>query len=177
MKRIQILDLILMAFYLALFVVLDYASKFFAFFTMPNGGSLGLGVIALLLASYHLGFTKGTLVAVASVYLQGLMSPFMSQHILDFIVEYIVAFGLYGSACLFPDFGKHKQIKSGIIVTNLVRLAIHTWAGVAYWSVPWWGSLSYNGWYMIPTLLVSLALVPPLLNRIPTKYRRKPILI
>jgi thiamine transporter len=52
-------DLVKMSAYLAMFIVLDYLSNMIGIFRMPQGGTLGLGVIALLLASYDLGWKKG----------------------------------------------------------------------------------------------------------------------
>ena len=52
-------DLVYMALYAALFIALDQITLF----RMPQGGSINLSSIALLLASYHFGWKKGALVA------------------------------------------------------------------------------------------------------------------
>ena len=46
-------DLVYMALYAALFIVLDVAVNTLGILQMPNGGSLGVSVIPLLMASYH----------------------------------------------------------------------------------------------------------------------------
>ena len=69
MKNKKILDLVYMAMYLALFFVFDWLANVVQLFQMPNGGSLGLGIIPLLMASYHLGWKKGTGVALLAVLL------------------------------------------------------------------------------------------------------------
>lgn len=58
MKKMSVQELVMMAFYLALFTVLDYLANSLPFFRMPQGGTLGLGTVALLLASYQLGWKK-----------------------------------------------------------------------------------------------------------------------
>ena len=67
MKNNQIRDIAFMGMYLALFFVFDWLSNVIGIFQMPQGGSLGLGVLPLLLCSYHLGWKKGTLVCLVAV--------------------------------------------------------------------------------------------------------------
>ena len=85
------------------------------------------------------------------------------QIVLQFLMEYPIAFGIYGLASLFPNYGKFY---SGVAVTNLIRLALHVIAGTIYWSTPWWGSFTYNAWYMIPTMLLCLIVVPLISERL-----------
>ena len=66
MKNLSVKDLVLMAFYVALFMVLDTFVNTLGIFQMPNGGSLGVSTLALLMASYHLGWKKGLFVSVVS---------------------------------------------------------------------------------------------------------------
>jgi thiamine transporter len=58
----------------------------------------------------------------------------------------------------------------GVVVTNLIRFASHTIAGVLFYEVTWWGSLAYNGWYMIPTMVVALIVVALVLPRLRIHY-------
>ena len=150
-------DLIYMAMYLALFYVFDTIANNLHLFEMPQGGTLGLGVVALILASYHLGCKKGLMVALLSVVLQ-----FMTGHMyivspMQFVLEYVLAFGIYGISVWFPNV---SMLYTGIIVTNMLRLLFHTIAGVLYWGTGLVPSLSYNAWYMVPTMLLCLVLVP-----------------
>ena len=156
-------DLIYMAMYLALFYVFDLIANQLQLFKMPQGGTLGLGVVALILASYHLGYKKGIVVGLLSIVLQ-----FMTGHMyivspMQFVLEYVLAFGLYGLWSLFPNV---YLIYTGIIITNLLRLLFHTLAGIFYWETGLIPSLAYNAWYMIPTMLLCLVLVPLIEKRI-----------
>ena len=164
MKRSSVYRLVEMALYASLFVVLDAISNQIGFFKMPNGGTIGISTVVLLVASYRLGYRRGIVVALLTLPLQGMFAPFYFVNLLDFFFEYILAFGVYGLASLVPN---TKHIHWGIVLVNLVRLGIHTLAGVWFWETTWWGSLSYNAWYMIPTLLVGLVVVPPILKRLP----------
>lgn len=58
MKKLTTLDLVYMAFYAALFMVLDYFTNMIPFLKMPNGGSIGVSTIALIVCSYHLGMDQ-----------------------------------------------------------------------------------------------------------------------
>lgn len=70
MKNLSVRDLVLMAFYVAVFMVLDTFVNTLPLFQMPNGGSLGISTIPLLMASYQLGWQKGLIVSIVSVFAQ-----------------------------------------------------------------------------------------------------------
>lgn len=167
MKKSVVYSYVLMAMYVAMFMVLDYLSNQIGFFRMPQGGTIGLSSIVLLLASYQLGWKKGVLVALLTLPLQIMFAPFYYVDILDFFFEYVLAFSVYGLAVLFPNFEKPLPIYSGVIIVNLIRLGIHWFAGVVYWGATFWTSFTYNAWYMIPTLMVGVILVPALMKRLP----------
>ena len=173
MRNNQIRDIAYMGMYLALFFVFDWLSNTIGLFQMPNGGSLGLSVIPLLLCSYHLGWKKGTavcLLCVLMMFMTGKVYVVQNsdgfapwQVAIQFLMEYPVAFGIYGLASLFPNF---KYFYSGVAVTNLVRLALHVVAGTIFWATPWWGSFTYNAWYMIPTMIMCLIVIPLIYERL-----------
>ncbi|MDO4416108.1 MAG: energy-coupled thiamine transporter ThiT [Erysipelotrichaceae bacterium] len=173
MRNNQIRDIAYMGMYLALFFVFDWLSNTIGLFQMPNGGSLGLSVIPLLLCSYHLGWKKGTavcLLCVLMMFMTGKVYVVQNsdgfapwQVAIQFLMEYPVAFGIYGLASLFPNF---KYFYSGVAVTNLVRLALHVVAGTVFWATPWWGSFTYNAWYMIPTMIMCLIVIPLIYERL-----------
>ena len=157
MKKLTVKEMVLMAFYVALFMVLDYVGNVFNIFQMPNGGSLGISSIALLMASYHLGWKKGLFISVLSVFLQFITGPMYTPDILGFCLDYLLAYGVYGLASAFPNY---KYFFSGVLITNAIRLACHTVSGVLIWQTPWGGSLAYNAPYMIATMVLGLIVVP-----------------
>ncbi len=175
MRNNQIRDIAYMGMYLALFFVFDWLANAIGLFQMPEGGSLGISVIPLLLCSYMMGWKKGTavcLLAVLLMFMTGKVYVVQNsdgfapwQIAIQFIMEYPIAFGVYGLASLFPNKGKFY---TGVAVTNLIRLVIHWIAGTIFWGTPWWGSFTYNAWYMIPTMLLCLVLVPLINERLST---------
>lgn len=161
-------ELVLMAFYLALFFVLDYISNILP--SMPQGGSIGLGTIALLMASYQLGWKKGTVVSVLSVLLQFVTGRMYILGPLQFILDYLIPFGIYGIACLFPNYG---WFYSGILITNLIRFVSHTLSGVYFYETTWLASMAYQASYMIPTLIADLIFVPLLMKVVGNSLNKK----
>lgn len=153
-------DLVLIGFYLALFYVLDVLSNSFALFKMPQGGTLSLSVIALILASYHLGFKKGCIVSFGSILVQFLSGPMYIANPLGFILDYLIAFGFYGLASLF------KNPIVGSLTTNFVRFISHVLSGIWVWQTALWPSITYNGLYMLPTAIVSTILVYVLIPKL-----------
>ena len=163
-------DLVYMALYAALFIVLDVAVNTLGILQMPNGGSLGVSVIPLLMASYHLGWQKGTVVAVLSILLQYVTGPMYTPDLVGFLHDYFFAFSVYGLASLFPNY---KWFYSGVLVTNLVRLISSTLSGILVWETAPWASLVYNATYMIPTAILCLVLLPLVMPRIKPLMNKK----
>ena len=163
-------DLVYMALYAALFIVLDVAVNTLGILQMPNGGSLGVSVIPLLMASYHLGWQKGTVVAVLSILLQYVTGPMYTPDLVGFLLDYFFAFSVYGLASLFPNY---KWFYSGVLVTNLVRLICSTLSGILVWETAPWASLVYNATYMIPMAILCLVLLPLVMPRIKPLMNKK----
>ncbi len=166
--KITVKDLTLMAMYLALFYILDVISNSLPLFKMPQGGTLGLGVIALLLASYHLGWKKSLVVTFGCVLLQFVSGQMYIYYPIQFLLDYGVAFPIYGLASLFPRY-------LGVIITNIVRYFCHVISGLVFFSGGVWNyetitfSLSYNAWYMIPTTIVSYVVIVLLVKKLKIK--------
>ncbi len=150
-----------MAFYVALFMVLDSFVNTLPLFQMPNGGSLGLSVVALLMAGYHLGWQSGLLVSITSVFLQFVTGPMYTPDLLGFLLDYFFAFSVYGFAAIFPNY---KMFYSGILITNILRTISSTLSGVLVWGVTPEASIAYQLTYMAPTTAVTLILIPVLIN-------------
>ncbi len=157
MKNLEVRELVLMAFYIALFMVLDVLANAIPFFQMPNGGSWGLSTIPLLLASYQFGWKKGTFLCLIAVLLMFVTGAMYTPDFAGFLLDYLIAFGVYGLASLFPNIG---WFYSGVLITNALRFVSSTLSGVWVWGVDWWGSIVYQASYMIPTTVLGLVFVP-----------------
>ena len=163
MKKLTTRTLAMMALYCALFVILDRVSDLLNLFQMPDGGKLNFGPIALLVCSYHLGWRNGLFVGVVSVFLQLAIGSVHFYGILSFLLDYMIAYAVYGLASLFPNI---KYFYSGVLITSLIRLISSTLAGTIVWETPLWGSLVYNASYMVPTTICAIILVPLLCERL-----------
>lgn len=161
MERNKTRKIVLMAFYIALFMVLDYLTTALPLLKMPQGGSIGLGTVALLMASYHLGWKDGLVVAILSVFMQFITGPMYTPDLVGFTMDYLLAFGIYGIASIFPNI---SYFYSGIVVTNVIRYLLHVVSGVIVWGVDWWGSFVYNFYYMLATMILGIVLVPILMK-------------
>ncbi len=163
MKKLTTKTLTIMAIYCAVFVILDRVSDTLNLFQMANGGKLNLGPIALLMCSYHLGWKNGLLVGITSVFLQLAVGSVKFYGIWSFLLDYLIAYAVYGLASLFPDY---KYFYSGVLITSVLRLLSSTLSGTLLWETPLWASLAYNASYMIPTTLCVIVVVPLLCERL-----------
>ncbi len=169
MKKIETKTIAMMAIYCAVFVILDRVSDALNLFKMASGGKLNFGPLALLVCSYHLGWVKGTMVSVTSVFLQLVIGSVSWYGIASFLLDYLIAYSAYGLASLFPNKG---YFYSGIFITSAIRLLSSTLAGVFLWETPFWASLSYNASYMVPTTVCAVILVPLLCERLKPLFEK-----
>lgn len=162
-------DIAYVAMYLALFFVLDWLSNALPLFRMPQGGTLGLGTVALLMASYQLGWKLGLLTSMLSVLLQFVTGQMYLLGFVQFLLDYFIAFSVYGIACLFPNY---KWFYSGVLITNLIRFISSTLSGVFFYEVTLAGSLAYQASYMVPTLILDLIMIPLLVRALGPRFFR-----
>ena len=174
MKRNEVLDLTYMALYIALAIVLDYIGQFIPILQMPNGGSINIAIIPVLLASYHLGWKKGVGVGLGwwlIGFMYGLNNWYLNP--MQYLLDYILPMAGVGLASLLPKVSKISNVYIGIVVVGLLRLASTVLSGVYYWppegsvagsGAAWAFSLSYNSPYNISTIIVALILVPIVIN-------------
>ena len=161
MRKSKTYDLVLIAMYSSMFIVVDYLSNI----TIPgmiNGGSFGLSTIILLLASYQLGWKKGVTIALITIPLGWMVSgQIYVVGIQGLFLDYIIPFTAYGFASVFINY---KWFYSGVLISNIIRFISHTIAGIVLWQTPLWASMQYQAVYMIPTTIVGLIMVPILIK-------------
>lgn len=161
-------DLVKMAFYLALFALLDYIATTSGILQMPNGGSIGIATITLVVASYDLGFKKALLLTQLSIIIQTTLSgvPFFVNW-LQFILDYVLAFGVYALAAnVFTTKLKGFYMSWGLVIANILRFVFHVLSGIYFWEVPLIPSIIYNGPYMLATLIITFIVVGLMLPRL-----------
>lgn len=179
MNQKKTLDLVYMAFYIALSVCLSYLNKIFPIIQMQNGGSLEYSLVALLIASYHLGWKKGTLVALLS-YIVETMFGFHSYMLnpMQVCFDYIFPICIMGMVSAIPKPFKKSEanIVFGIVVVMLLKYLSHVTSGALFYAsynnlangslAGWIFSFGYNATYCIPTAVLAIVLVPLLVTKI-----------
>lgn len=107
MKREQIKTISYTALYIAMYIVLKYVGDLIPFLQMPNGGSIKLELVAIFLASYHLGWKGGAAVAIMSWLMSWLLgSSVWFVHPLQIILDYIGPVLVCGLASVLWPFRK-----------------------------------------------------------------------
>jgi thiamine transporter len=139
----------------------------------PQGGSVSLALLPLIVITLRLGVLKGLL--AASVYgLFQFVLPvpvfFLTplQYAFDYIVPTIVV-------VLVLALGRKKhQILAGVGLVFLGKYLSHVLAGVIFWSEfapegfnAWTWSLYYNATYTLPSMVLSVLVIWVLLTRYP----------
>ena len=162
-------ELARMAMYVALFLVLDWVSGN-VLPRMPQGGSLGLSTIVLIIAAFDLGLVKSLFVVVLCLMLSFITDPPYFVNFFQYILDYVVGYTAYSLASILrrPS-GNERSIGHyvlPILVPNAIRFFSSSLAGVLYYGVNWWGSFLYQLGYIVPTILVSFLILPFLYTRL-----------
>lgn len=159
----------------AIAFVLDLLASLYSGYLFPNGGSLSFAMIPIIILSFRrgpvLGFICGLIVGLLD-----LVDGFYSitdtwyEFILQMGLDYFIGVAVCGLAGLFkPLCNKIKPIFVISIATfsvGLVKFLCHFASGVFFWPLEGAPigdtiiySLVYNGGYMLPTIIISTALM------------------
>lgn len=151
----------------ALFVALAQVLGYIKLFELPQGGSVGIGMLPIFIYCARWGFGPGMLASFAYSVLQLLLDGAYAWGWQSILGDYILAFTVLGFAGLF-----HKQ-KYGFFIGSAVgsaaRFIVHYLTGVLVWgeympetffgmtmTTPWFYSALYNGSYMALDLVMCL---------------------
>ncbi|MCI5723425.1 MAG: energy-coupled thiamine transporter ThiT [Erysipelotrichaceae bacterium] len=117
MKNGQIQKIAYMAIYMALYVVLKMVGNLIPILQMPNGGSIELELIPLMIASYHLGWKYGALCGLASFVLTiALGFPVYFVHPIQIVLDYVLPICSVGMVSLFKPFiHASKSVVVGVL--------------------------------------------------------------
>ena len=150
----------------ALAQILSYIKLFG---NLPNGGSITFAMFPLLLFAVRFGLGKGLMAGFAFGLLQLIFDGAYAWGWQSMLLDYLVAFTPLGLAGLFK--GKSWGIFPGTVLGCVARFAVHYISGVTIYriyepaEIPGIGvfddavlySLVYNGSYMLPNMLLALA--------------------
>ena len=154
----------------AIMVALAFVLSFVKLYELPNGGSLTPAMFPILLFALRWGLGKGLLAGFVFGALQLIFDGAYAWGWQSMLLDYLLAFTPLGLAGLFK--GKDWGIFPGTVIGCAARFAIHYISGVTIYKivvpteVPGFGtfddpsiySLVYNGVYMLPNMLLALAI-------------------
>lgn len=151
----------------AVFVALAQVLGYIKLFELPQGGSVGIGMLPIFIFCARWGFGPGMIASFAYSILQLLLDGAYAWGWESIIGDYIAAFTVLGIAGLF-----HKNKYGffiGSAVGSLARFLVHYIVGVVVWgeympesffgmtmTTPWFYSLLYNGSYMVLDMVMCL---------------------
>ncbi|MEA3285084.1 MAG: energy-coupled thiamine transporter ThiT [Synergistota bacterium] len=157
----------------ALAASLALALSYVKLFRMPQGGSITLENVPLLIFALRYGIKAGFGAGAVAGLLQLILGGYVA-HPIQALLDYPIAFGALALAGATP-----RRHWIGITAGTLARLACHVASGVVFFASyapegqnPLLYSLVYNGSYMVPNLLISILLIEVLWKRLPTPVGR-----
>lgn len=149
---------------IALAQILSYVKVF----NMPQGGSITAASMApIILFSLIYGLKDGLLAAFAYGFLQFILGGGIAIHPLSILLDYLLGFGVMGFAGIFKTNTKNlKAALMGTFLGTFLRFVMVFLAGIIVWGsyAPegmdvWYYSLTYNGAYMVPEIIVTMIVV------------------
>ena len=172
MRNKRVLLMVEIAIFAALGFVLDFVA-----FRMPQGGSVSLVMIPIVLMAFRRGVAAGVVAGLLVGLLQ-IVTGFISVAPLSFgfvvmqvILDYLLAYGVVGLAGLMR--GRYLEavrakktgnviimVALGVLIGSFLRYAIHVITGILFFGMFADGnvfiySAAYNATYMIPVAIVA----------------------
>ena len=148
--------------FVALAGALAYVSH--SFFSLPEGGSINLGMVPIFWLALRRGPKVGIFAGAVLGVVDLAIEPFV-VHPIQFILDYPLAFACLGLAGFF---GKLKVVGPvlGVVVGGVARYLCHFTSGVIYF--PMYApegmnvilySAIYNATYMIPSIIICSIII------------------
>ncbi len=141
------------------------------------GGSITLGsMVPIVLIAWRWGTRQGLFSALVFALLQlllGVKNVSYGENALQVIgialLDYVIAYTVFGLGGVFRSLIKNKPaaLASGIVLAGALRFICHFVSGWLIWHALWPNdkglsgamySLIYNGGYLLPDVLIALAL-------------------
>ncbi len=140
----------------ALCIALSVVLSYLTLFRMPQGGSVNLELVPLIIFAWRHGSVLGCGVGILAGVLNILLGGYV-VHPLQAVLDYPAAYGVMGLAALFPG----RKITS-LIAAGTSQLFCHVLSGVIFFAKyapeganPWVYSAMYNGSFLAPKILIS----------------------
>lgn len=154
---------------IAVCVAMAVVCSFIKVWEMPQGGSVALTMVPILFIAHKRGAVAGMITGAVYGVLSMLIAGVI-YHPASILLDYVLAFGALGIAGLF---GKGTR---GIVIGSMVgvggRFVCSLISGAVLFAEyapegqnPWVYSLIYQATYMIPELIISVAVLLLLYNK------------
>ena len=141
----------------AVMVALAQVLSYVKLFELPQGGSVGIGMLPIFIYCARWGFGPGMLASVVYSFLQLMFDGGFAIGWQSVLGDYIIAYSVLGVAGLF-----HKN-KYGLLIGTAVGATVwgeympDTFFGMTM-TTPWFYSALYNGSYMLIDMIFCLLL-------------------
>ena len=152
----------------ALAVALAFVLGLIKVFEMPFGGSISLEMLPLILLALRQGPAVGILAGGVYGIVDLIFDPF-AVHPVQVIFDYPLAFAAIGLAGFFLPTVRGAVL--GTVAAVLARFVCHFVSGVVFFASyapdgwnPYVYSAAYNAAYLIPSLVIAIAVVIVLLR-------------
>ena len=158
-------------------------------FSFPQGGSITLSMLPIIVMAFRWGFAGGMLTGFTSGLLQLITGGFVFTPI-QAGLDYFVAYTLVGLAAVTGGWLIRSNVNDnkksmataiiiGTVIGGLLRYLIHFIGGIVFFGeyAPkgqpvWLYSLIYNGSYMIPATILSAIVAVLLFTSAPRLLKR-----
>ena len=151
----------------AAMVALATVLSYLKFFELPQGGSVCIGMLPILLFAVRYGLGSGLLASLAYGLLQLIFDGAYACGWVSMILDYVAAFTVLGFAGIFC--GKKGGIYYGTILGCVLRFIVHFISGITIYRIyeptelfnstytnPYLYSLVYNGSYVFIDMIFCL---------------------
>jgi len=145
---------------IAVSVSLAVICSFIKVWEMPQGGSVALTMIPILLIALRRGVAAGMVTGAIYGFISLLVAGVI-YHPMSIVLDYILAFGLLGVAGFF---GRNMTgVVCGTVLGVIGRFVSSTISGAVLFASyapegqnPWIYSIGYQAAYLIPELVIAL---------------------
>lgn len=171
MKKIKLSTQVEIAVLIALGIALSYLKLF----SMPQGGSVSLQMVPLVILAARHGGGVGVLAGLLFGVIRMLLSPNV-YHPVQGLLDYPIAFMLVGVVGFRIKYTQEWKghLRNFAVLSGgfFLRLLAHTVAGKVFFGEyapaginPWWYSITYNLTHLAPELIITGLVIMLLISR------------
>ena len=164
----------------AILIAIAYVLSFVKLLHLPFGGSITLfSMLFISFPSYFFGIKYGFIASIAYSLLQLIVDPYI-VHPMQLILDYIIAFSIFGIVGIFGK--EDKDFMLGFIVACFIRFLSSSISGYIFfkeYAPEGWNpilyTVVYNGSYIFTECVLSLIVinvkpVKKIINNLLRKY-------